>query len=434
MKIEKLMKRLIYSVVLLVTVMASCKKSADQTTPPDITPSLEISAVTPDSGAFFKLVNITGKGFSANPGDNKVKFNGKDAEVKEASPERLVVKVPKGAGDGAITVQLNGNTAKGPSFNYIETITVSTLAGNGKKGFVNGTGTEAQFYYPRGLAVDARGNVYVADAFNYVIRKITPAGVVSTYAGTGEDGHANGRPDEAQFYFPSGVAFDKNDNLYVADAGNNMIRKINTSGFVSTLAGQIDTGFLNGTGTAAKFDYPSDVAVDAQGTVYVADMNNHSIRTITPAGVVKILAGNGSAGYVNAKGTQARFTYPYFVSVDAKRIVYVMEFQNTRIRKINSSTEVSTLTGTAQPGFLDGPLNKAMFNAPYGIGSDAAGNLYVADSKNARIRKISPSGIVSTLAIPNTAFKAPVGIAIDAKGIIYVADEEDHRIRKILIE
>ena len=210
-------------------------------------------------------------------------------------------------------------------------VMVSTLAGS-DYGFADGTGAAAQFSNPSGVAVDASGMVYVADQANNRIRKITPAGVVSTLAGSSY-GFANGTGTAAQFADPLSVAVDAAGMVYVADSGNNRIRKITPAGVVSTLAGS-GYGFANGTGTAAQFANPFGVAVDATGTVYVADMYNHRIRKITPAGVVSTLAGSGVDGFANGTGTAAQFAFPRGVAVDAAGTVYVADGNNNRIRKI----------------------------------------------------------------------------------------------------
>jgi sugar lactone lactonase YvrE len=318
--------------------------------------------------------------------------------------------------------------------------TVSTLAGS-TEGFMNATiGTEAQFYKPTDVAVDAVGNVYVADYDNHKIRKISPAGAVTTLAG-GNQGFLDATGTAAQFNNPYGIALDAAGNVYVADYGNHKIRKITPAGLVTTVAGTT-RGFADGAGlTAAKFNNPNGLAVDTAGNVYVADYGNNRIRKISPTGDVSTLAGSDSRGFLDATGTAALFSSPYDVDIDVTGNVYVADYDNRKIRKITPLGVVTTLAGTT-PGFADGEgLTAAQFNDPTGVAVDAAGNVYVADYDNHKIRKISPTGAVTTLAgstsgfLDGTAtaaqFSNPNGVALDAAGNVYLVDTGNHRIRKI---
>jgi sugar lactone lactonase YvrE len=322
---------------------------------------------------------------------------------------------------------------------------VGTLAGNGKQGYANGTSAEAQFNTPRGVAVDGKGNVYVADTNNHRIRKITPAGMVTTLAGNSEQGYADGTGTEAQFSLPAGVAVDGKGNVYVADIRNHRIRKITPAGIVTTLAGNGEQGYADGTGTEAQFYAPNGVAVDRKGNVYVADTGNNRIRTITPTGVVNTLAGSGEEGYADGTGTEAQFSLPAGVMVDGKGNVYVADIRNHRIRKITPAGVVTTLAGSGEEGYADGTGTEAQFYAPNGVAVDGKGNVYVADPGNHRIRKISPAGMVTTLAGngeqeyadgtgTEAQFYAPQRVAVDRKGSVYVADTNNHRIRTITRE
>ncbi|MDR2208343.1 MAG: hypothetical protein LBE22_05150 [Azoarcus sp.] len=209
--------------------------------------------------------------------------------------------------------------------------------------------------------------------------------MVSTFAG-GEQGFADGKGGDAKFNRPVGIASDAAGNLYVADTENHRIRKITPAGEVSTLAGD-EEGFADGIGSDAKFSFPIGIASDAAGNLYVADVVDHRIRKITPAGVVSTLAGGDEEGFADGIGSDAKFLGPIGIASDATGNLYVAEFGNHRIRKITPAGEVSTLAG-GERGFADGIGSDANFNRPSGIVSDAAGNLYVADSWNDRIRKI----------------------------------------------
>ncbi len=288
--------------------------------------------------------------------------------------------------------------------------TIITFAGTGTAmsggGLIEGRGNVARFYQPRDVVVDKSDNVYVADTFNNRIRKITPNRVVSTFAGTGTgfgdagreddmDTSMNGMPDtpgSAKFSGPQGVAVDDSGNVYVADTGNDRIRKITSTGVVSTFAGS-SKGFVDDTGNtggSAKFDAPQGVAVDSKGNVYVADTGNDRIRKITSTGVVSTFAGS-SKGFVDDTGNtggSAKFDAPQGVAVDSKGNVYVADTGNHRIRKITPNRVVTTLAGSGS-GNSDGVGDVAKFNTPQRIAVDKSGNVYVADTRNNRICKIT---------------------------------------------
>ncbi|MFI5163229.1 MAG: NHL repeat-containing protein [Sphingobacteriales bacterium] len=317
------------------------------------------------------------------------------------------------------------------------------VAGSDSAGFANGTGTAARFNHPFGLTVDKAGNLYVADQGNDLIRMITPGGVVSTYAGTvGIIGFTNGAATLARFNKAFSVAADTSGNIYVADGGNNVIRLITPSGTVSNFAGSGVAGAADGTDTAT-FNSPLGVATDKAGNVYVADYGNDLIRKINQAGAVSTIAGKtGVAGAADGLDTAARFNLPESLAVDASGNIYVADNGNNLIRKITPAGMVSTLAGNGKAGFADGTGAAASFNSPFGIAVDGAGNIYVADSGNNRIRKITPAGAVSTFAGSSAkgahdatggaaTFNTPSGVCVDMAGNVWVADENNNLIRKI---
>lgn len=319
---------------------------------------------------------------------------------------------------------------------------VTTLAGSGVLGFMDATGTAARFSFPWGVATDASGNVYVSDHGNHKIRKITPAGVVSTIAGSGSVGSADGIGTAASFNNPDAVATDATGNIYVAENLSHIIRKITPSGVVTTFAGSGSIGSADATGTAASFNFPIGVATDASGNVYVADRDNNKIRKITAGGVVTTLAGSGSMGSTDATGTAASFNFPQGVTTDKLGNVYVADFGNDKIRKISPGGVVTTLAGSGAQGSTDGSGSSASFHGPVGVACDASGNVYVADNVNHKIRKITPMGVVTTLAGTGSAgstdtigtsasFRFPMNVATDVSGNVYVADWSNHKIRKI---
>jgi len=325
-------------------------------------------------------------------------------------------------------------------------VDLELVAGSiGGVGNVDGTGPAARFSGPAGAAVDSAGVLYVADQGNHTIRKISAGGVVTTFAGGGTPGSADGLATAARFHAPTSVALDGAGNLYVADQGNHVIRKITPAGMVTTLAGTAGVmGSTDGLGAAAQFSSPFGVAVDAAGNVYVGDQGNDTIRKITPAGAVTTLAGRaGVAGSMDGNGN-ATFSAPAGVAVDAAGNVYVADQQNSTIRKITPGGVASTLAGAPRTsGSADGTGASAQFFSPAGLAIDSASNLYVADQQNDMIRRITAGGVVTTLAgtarqaghadgSADTLFSAPAGVAIDAAGDLYVADHDNNAVRKII--
>ena len=306
---------------------------------------------------------------------------------------------------------------------------VGTLAGSGTQGAVNGTGTAASFYNPIGVASDASGNLYIADTFNHIVRKITSAGVVTTLA--------------AGFTSPVGIAVDASGNVYITDQGNNVVDEISPAGVVTTVAGSGAQGSTNGTGTAATFNNPHGIAVDGFGNLYVADYGN-LIRKIAPGGVVTTLAGSGSQGSSNGQGTAASFYLPCEVAVDGAGNVYVADQGNQLIRKISPAGLVTTLAGSGSGQSVDGVGTAASFDSPSGITVDATGNVYVTDEGSYLIRKITPAGVVTTIAGTGSmgsangigtsaSFYLPQGACVDNLGNLYISDSANNLIRKIAV-
>ena len=315
---------------------------------------------------------------------------------------------------------------------------ITDIAG-GTFGYLDGTGFSAQFKLPRDIAADESGNLYIADVGNYCIRKITPGGVVSTLAGNGTKDWKDGPGLSASFYITSGLAIDGIGNIFVADG---KLREINAAGLVTTIAGG-NWGLKDGPVADAKFSNIVGVAVDSKGNIYVSEEANSCIRKITPEGMVSTFAGNGSEGFADGAGSNALFKHPAGLSVDMQDNIYVADKDNSCIRKITPGGIVTTLAGNGTPSFADGTGNNAGFNSPTDVEADLSGSIFVADNFNHRIRKISPTGMVSTVAgkgVPGyfagtnpleSLFKYPSGIAIDKKGTVYIADSENNLIRKL---
>ena len=303
------------------------------------------------------------------------------------------------------------------------------------------------YTFPQGVAVDGSGNLYVADTFNGVVDLVTNPGthpVASTLAGTADRfGSADGPALSASFIFPTGLAADANDNIYVAPEGDDTLRLITQptptmTAMVSTVAGARSyPGSAGGTGTGARFSGPEGLAADGQGNVYVADTGNSVICMIAPGGGVTTLAGSaGNYGFQDGPGSAASFSNPSSVALDSAGDVYVADTWNNAIRLITPGGTVSTLAGSsAMTGSQDGPVLSATFNGPEGVAVDPAGNVYVADTGNATIRMIQ-NGQVSTIAgAPGSGtqglFDAPAAIAVDPSGTLYVADPGNDTISRI---
>ena len=330
---------------------------------------------------------------------------------------------------------------------------ISTVAGNDSAGYSGdgGAATAAELYDPLGVTVDASGNLYIADQFNTRIRKVTPSGIISTVAGGGTGGLGDGgAATAAELHYPSGVAVDASGNLYIADYGSNHIRKVTPSGIISTVAGNGTGGYSGdgGAATAAELHYPTGVTVDASGNLYIADLLNNVIRKVTPSGIISTAAGNGTGGYLGdgTAATAAELNAPFGVAVDASGNFYIADRGNYRIRKVAPSGIISTVAGNGTGGYWGdgGAATAAQLYGPSGVAVDATGNLYIADGGNQRIRKVTPSGTIGTVAGNGTwgysgdggaataaGLYYPNGVAVDASGNLYIADEINNAIRKV---
>jgi hypothetical protein len=343
--------------------------------------------------------------------------------------------------------------------NYATPYTFSTLAGMaGQFGSGNGTGSSAQFHQPFQVAVDGRGNVYVADYGNNEIRVVAPGGLVTTLAGNPNSaGSIDGKGSAASFSGPTGIAVDGSGNIFVADSTGNTIRKITSDGTVTTLAGSGHPGSADGTGSAAEFDDPQSLGIDGSGNLYVADVTNNTVRLVTQAGVVTTIAGTvGVSGSADGIGSAAMFAYPTGIAVDGHGNIFVGDTLNYDIREITPAVSggsttwtVSTIAGTpGRMGSSDGVGAAALFHSVDGIAVDAAGDVYVTGQNDETVRKLAPTtaggsttwtvttlaGLAGTIGSTNGSgngalFHSPIGIAVDGAGNVYVADEFNETIR-----
>lgn len=353
-------------------------------------------------------------------------------DVRASATAMLLALIINGA------VAFSGNASPGlPADAARDNIVVTTLAG-GSEGYQDGPGSVAAFNSPVGIAVDPRGNVYVADRDNDRIRKITPAGVVTTLAG-GAKGLRDGPGAQAEFSGPTGIGLDSLGNLYVADAGNQRIRKINPVGVVTTFASDQTV-----TDTRPSIYDPFGVSVDRSGNVYIADRHRCVIFRIRTVGVITALAGGGESlarerpDLPDGFGRAAEFSGPSGLAVDPRGNLYVADLRS--LRKVTPAGAVTTVAGwrasvPSRPG--------EDFNVAGGVAVDAHGTIYVADTADHRIRQITPAGVMTTLAGSDVGdrdgsgadaqFDAPWGVAVDRSGNLYIADTGNNRIRKITI-
>lgn len=337
-----------------------------------------------------------------NAGNNAGNGSGTTAGSSDGTGSNVRFNQPTG-----ITVDAGGNLfVSDTGNNTIRKITsagaATTIAGSvGSTGSSDGTAQNARFNQPGGIAVDGAGNLYVADTQNHTIRKVSSSGVVSTLAGSaGQSGQNDGTADNARFNQPWGLVLDPAGNLYVADTGNDTVRKVSPSGVVTTLAGSAGiVGSQDGNGSNAQFNLPQGIAIDSAANLYIADTGNNTIRKLTTAGVVTTLAGSaGSGGSSNGSGQRASFMQPNGMVVDSSGNIRIADSGNQLIRSLSASGVTSTLAGSAgNVGTSDGSGSNARFNLPKGIASDAANNLYVADTGNNLLRKVTPGGQVTTL-------------------------------------
>jgi hypothetical protein len=435
------------------TLFASCLKTEIPIPPPPPTSTSSgssgpaISGISPASGPLAASVTITGTGFNDTLSLDTVWFNGKQATITSVTATQLVVAVPPQAGTGAVSVSVKGADVTGPTFTYVYQYMVTTLAG-GNSNFVDGTGTAAGFGVINSISNDGNGNLYLGDESLGTIRKITTdKGVVTTIAGSGlaiQD--ADGTLATAAFALPSDIIVS-GSTLYVLDAGSGSycgsIRMISGNN-VTTIAGGGSFGAANGTGTSAHFGNLFGFARDANGNFYVPDPQYYIVREVTAAGVESTLAGIGGAGYSDGTGTQAVFNQPRNVAIDATGNLFVSDQNNNMIRKITPGGVVTTFAGSGNAGSADGTGTSASFNLPADLAFDKNGNLYLADEANNKIRMITPAGVVTTIAGTGAegltdgpgstaSFAYPTGVTVDPSGTIYVADGSDV-IRKIGVQ
>jgi sugar lactone lactonase YvrE len=332
--------------------------------------------------------------------------------------------------------------------------TISTFAGNGTSGYTGdgGLATAATINGPYGVSVDVHGNVYITDTGNSVVRKVDTTGKITTIAGNGSQGFSGdgGPAISASLYAPLRAVADSAGNVYIADSFNNRIRKVDSSGKISTFAGLGTQNFSGdgGQANAAELNLPGAIAVDSTGNVFICDTWNHRIRKVDSSGVITTVVGTGFPGVLGDGGqaAAAQLNEPEDVAVDSHGNIYIADTANSKIRKVDTSGVISTIAGNSNFGYGgdNGPGPSATLNEPTGVTVASSGNVYVADFLNNRIRKISTSGTITTFAGNGTSgfsgdggapasatISLPKEVAVDASESLYIADSNNMRIRRV---
>jgi sugar lactone lactonase YvrE len=335
--------------------------------------------------------------------------------------------------------------------------TITTVAGTGANGFSGdgGPATQARLSMPFIVVVDAAGNLFIADTGNNRVRKVSPAGMISTVAGTGTAGFSGdgGLATQARLNFPIGLALDGAGSLFIVDSSNNRVRKVSPEGLITTVAGSGQQGFSGdgGPATEARFDRPGDIVVDAAGNLFISDPYNHRVRKVSPDGLITTVAGSGPTGADNGDSTgdgglatEARLNGPDQIALDRSGNLFIAEGGNVfsarrgyRVRKVSAAGIITTVAGSDARGFSGdgGPATQAHLDSVGGVAVDTAGNLFIADLENYRVRKVDLDGIITTIAgIGNqpyagdgglataTGLRGPLGLTVDAAGNLLITD------------
>jgi len=359
-----------------------------------------------------------------------------------------------------VAVDSAGNTYIGAPlqnrvFKVDATGQLTVVAGSGTPGFGGdgGPATSASLNFPYGVAVDASGNLYIADYYNYRVRRVDTNGVITTVAGNGTIGFSGdgGPATSASLATPTGVAVDGSGNLYIADYRNSRIRKVDPSGIITTVAGNGTGGFSGdgGPATSAGLNSPFGVAVDGSGNLYVADTGNYRVRRVAPNGIITSVAGNGTQAFSGDGGpaTSASLVYATGLAVDGSGNLYIADRDSQRIRRVDTNGVITTVAGNGTAGSSGdgGPATSASLSYPNGVAVDGGGNLYIADSSNnPRIRRVGANGIITAFAGSGNSYFSgdgwpatsaslanPTAVAVDGSGNLYIADRRNSRIRRV---
>ncbi len=424
---------------LLIVTLFSCKKTADTQSGAGNTNNKILSVISLNPSTIqintTTVVVIKGTGFSKIAEEDSVSFNGLLAQILTATSDSLIVLPPLDGGTGSVIVTVNGKSVKGPVFTYTSPYIVSTFAGTGLKGYKDTAALFSQFLGPGKITIDNNGSLYVTDGGS-LIRKISLDGNVTTIAGQDSIGYKDSIGINALFNDAAGIAVDAQGFIFVVDRSNQCIRKISPLGLVTTFAGNPrHGGYVDGQGLEAEFRNPIGLTIDNQGNLFVADEDNQRIRKVTPSGEVSTFAGNGNAGFVDGQGVAAEFNHPVDVIVDPQGNLYVADNRNWAIRKISPDGLVSSI--------LKGPI----FEYPNAVAAGENEELFITGEPYNLVSGLNPSGVLDIrIGFPNdlegqgyvdgdgliAKFHFPEGLATDLVGNVYVADLGNMVIRKIM--
>jgi len=438
------MRSLLATIILLISATwFSCENGSVDSIPQNP----EFANFTPLSGGKGTIITLNGKELGNNVGNVSLKINGISATVLTVNDTQVTATVPPKSGLGTLELSVNGKILTSTEkFRYLYTATTSYFTG-GTQGYSDGPAKSVKFEGPYNITYDAKGIIHVVDLGNCAIRRVEPDGTTSTLAGAPQAGFKDGKGNQARMHFPIGVDIAADGIIYVADSYNHAIRKIATDGSLTTIAGNPERpGQLDGNIKDAQFKTPYGVRMDKNGVLWVCDSENALIRKISADGQVTTFAGS-TEGFANGKLRDAKFYYPVYLTFDEGGNVFVADKHNHCIRKISSDGMVTTFAGKpGQKGWADGKSTDASFNQPSNVQIDKLGNLYVTDLYNHCIRLVYSDGAVTTLAGQPTVngylegkgdqakFYHPQGSALDKNGDLYITDSYNSVIRKLTIE
>ncbi|WP_426291851.1 IPT/TIG domain-containing protein [Dyadobacter endophyticus] len=445
---------LLFTLITVSAIWLSCGDAPSPT--PPVTggkEAPELSGFSPLSGKKGTVIKIQGKHFGSDASKVSLQINGLKATINAVTDTEITAVVPEKCGLAKLVLTVNSKEVTSvAAFRYLYTVTTSYFSGSGKGddgkdgGYKDGTPQQSEFRTLYNIATDSKGVMFAADLGNCMVRRIETDGSSSTLAGAEQGGFKDGKGNQALMKFPIGIELAPDGSIYVADQENHAIRRVFSDGTLVTVAGEPDKpGTADGGLASAQFKRPYGVKLDKTGVLWICDTENGLIRKLADSQVTTF-AGS-TPGYADGKLREAKFYMPSYLNFDQNGNIFVADKHNHCIRKITQDGLVTTFSGTpTKSGYRDGEAGQAMFNQPCNIQIDKLGNLYVNDLWNHCIRLVYPDGYVATLAGKggtggykegpgeNALFKHPQGCTLDKDGNLFVTDSANQRIRKLTIE